>query len=167
MHFFEKTVGVAQQKIFEVNKRDNRGDKDLSSQDEIEISEIIKTENNKDWTNNNKIKGLVHHIALLNNNVWFSGTRNSHFKETGIIQTKDQNQLLLTKTGCLWRMNTVIGNIISVTANSKLIMFDKTTNEINQIDTSPFAFYNIEKISESKILVVGHGKSICIIDFNE
>jgi hypothetical protein len=130
-------------------------------------TKIIKTENNKDWTKNNKIKGLVHHIALLNNNVWFSGTRNSHFKETGIIQTKDQKQLLFNKTGCLWRMNTVFGNIISVTANGKLIMLDKTTSEINQIDTSPFAFYNIEKISESKILVVGHGKSICIIDFNE
>jgi len=38
-----------QQKIFEVYKRDNRGDKDLSSQDEVEISEIIKKETGSDF----------------------------------------------------------------------------------------------------------------------
>ena len=39
----------AQNKIFEVYKRDNRGDKDLSSQDEIEISEIVKNETGSDF----------------------------------------------------------------------------------------------------------------------
>lgn len=39
----------AHQKIFEVNGRDNRGDKDLSTQDEQEISEIIKKETGSDF----------------------------------------------------------------------------------------------------------------------
>jgi nondiscriminating aspartyl-tRNA synthetase len=39
----------AQQKIFEANGRDNRQDKDLSSQDEIEICEIIKKETGSDF----------------------------------------------------------------------------------------------------------------------
>jgi len=39
----------AQQKIFEVYGRDNRQDKDLSSQDEIEICEIIKKETGSDF----------------------------------------------------------------------------------------------------------------------
>ena len=39
----------AQQKIFETYKRDNRGDKDLSSQDEVEICEIIKKETGSDF----------------------------------------------------------------------------------------------------------------------
>ncbi len=38
-----------QQKIFDVYGRDNRGDKDLSSQDEVEISEIIKKETGSDF----------------------------------------------------------------------------------------------------------------------
>ena len=38
-----------QNKIFEVYKRDNRGDKDLSSQDEVEISEIVKNETGSDF----------------------------------------------------------------------------------------------------------------------
>lgn len=39
----------AHQRIFEVYGRDNRGDKDLSTQDEIEICEIIKKETGSDF----------------------------------------------------------------------------------------------------------------------
>ncbi|MFA6797204.1 MAG: amino acid--tRNA ligase-related protein, partial [Candidatus Paceibacterota bacterium] len=39
----------SQQKIFEVYGRDNRGDKDLSSQDELEICEIFKKETGSDF----------------------------------------------------------------------------------------------------------------------
>ena len=39
----------AHQKIFESFGRDNRGDKDLNSQDEVEISEIIKKETGSDF----------------------------------------------------------------------------------------------------------------------
>ena len=130
-------------------------------------TKIIKTENYIDWEKNTRIKGLVHEIALLTNTIWYSGSRNIHYKENGIIKMKGQKQLLPNKAGCLWSMDVVNGKIISVTANGKLIILDKKTSEIKQIDNSPFVFYDIEKISESKILVVGHGKSICIIDFNE
>lgn len=39
----------AHQKIFDVYGRDNRGDKDLSTQDEAEISEIVKKETGSDF----------------------------------------------------------------------------------------------------------------------
>lgn len=39
----------AHQKIFDIYGRDNRGDKDLSSQDEVEIAEIIKKETGSDF----------------------------------------------------------------------------------------------------------------------
>ncbi|MFA6325026.1 MAG: aspartate--tRNA(Asn) ligase [Candidatus Paceibacterota bacterium] len=39
----------AQQKIFDIYGRDNRGDKDLSSQDEVEIAEIVKKETGSDF----------------------------------------------------------------------------------------------------------------------
>ena len=49
----EKTPVISlresQQKIFEVYGRDNRGDKDLSSQDEMEICEIFKKETGSDF----------------------------------------------------------------------------------------------------------------------
>jgi nondiscriminating aspartyl-tRNA synthetase len=39
----------AHQKIFDVYGRDNRGDKDLSSQDEVQIAEIVKKETGSDF----------------------------------------------------------------------------------------------------------------------
>ena len=64
-------------------------------------------------------------------------------------------------------MNLINGKIISVTSNSKFIILDRSSNKMEQIVITPFPFYEIEKITESKILVVGHGKGICIIDFHE
>ena len=64
-------------------------------------------------------------------------------------------------------MDEVNGKIISVSAKGKLIILDKNTNKIKQIDNTPFAFSDFEKISDSKILVVRHGKGICIMDFYE
>lgn len=43
------SLAEAQQKIFDVYGRDNRGDKDLSSQDEVEIAEIVKKETGSDF----------------------------------------------------------------------------------------------------------------------
>ncbi len=127
---------------------------------------IILTENYIDWKKDTKIKGLVHEIRFFDNNIWYVGARNIHFKESGIIGIKDQKQLLLNKTGCLWSMELIKGKIIGVTANCNLTIFDKNKSEIEQIkNISPYAFYDIEKISESKIIIVGHGMSIYIIDF--
>ena len=129
-------------------------------------SKIIKTENFIYWKKVTKIKGLVHEIALLDNHIWYSGARSFHYKDDGIFGMIDQKQLLLNKTGCLWSMDVINGKIISVTANCKLMIFDKNKSEIEQIKNPfPYTFYDIEKISESKIIIVGHGKSIYIIDF--
>ena len=131
-------------------------------------SKIIKTENFINWKKLTKIKGLIHEIALLDNHIWYSGARNIHYKEDGILGMIDQKQLTLNKTGCLWSMDLINGKIISVAANCKLMIFDKNKNEIEQIKHPfPNTFYDIEKISESKIIIVGQGKSIYIIDFVE
>jgi len=129
-------------------------------------SKIIKSENFIYWNKVTKIKGLVHEIALLDNHIWYSGARNFHYNKDGILGIIDQKELLLNKTGCLWSMDVINGKIISVAANCKLMLFDKNKSEIEQIKNPfPYPFYDIEKISESKIIIVGHGKSIYIIDF--
>jgi hypothetical protein len=128
-------------------------------------SKIIKTKDFKCWKKVTKIKGLVHEIAHLDNHIWYSGAKSFHFKNDGVFGMVDQTQLQSNNTGCLWSMDMINGKIISVTANGKLLVFDKNKSEIEQIkNLSPYAFYDIEKISESKIMIVGHGKSIFIID---
>jgi hypothetical protein len=130
---------------------------------------IIKTQNLNHWKNKIRIKGLIHEIVSIDNQLWYCGTKNIHYKKDGIIgqAIKGSQQKTVNKTGCLWSLNTVGEKIIAVTQNGELLKMDKTCNGIEQIKTPKnFTLYDIEKISESKILVVGHGKTACMIDFN-
>ena len=133
-------------------------------------TQIIKSENLKYWQKDIKIKGLVHEIALFDNQIWYCGTKNIHFKKNGIIgkATKGQKQKILYKTGCLWSLDIMDGKIITVTQNCELLQMNKKSNEIEQIKIPKIStLYDIEKISESKILVVGHGKTAYIINFKQ
>lgn len=131
-------------------------------------TQIIKSENLKSWKKEINIKGLVHEIALFNNQIWYCGAKNIHFTGDGIIgqASKSQKQKLLLKTGCLWSLDTLDGKIIAVTQSGELLKIDKTNNESETIKIpKTFAVYDIEKISESKLLVIGHGKTAYIVDF--
>jgi hypothetical protein len=131
-------------------------------------SKIIKSKNYNNWKIDTKIKGLVHEIAIINNEIWYAGTASLHFNRNGIFGIKNQNSVGLNKTGCLWSMDMFFGKMITVTNNGKLLILDKNNVEIKQIDTpSPYAIYDIVKIAESKILIVGHGKTMYIIDFDK
>ena len=131
-------------------------------------SKIIRSVNHTKWKKDVIIKGLVHELALLDDDIYYSGAKSIRFKEDGIFGIKDQEQTQLDGTGCLWSMDLVNGNIISVTSNNKLVLFDKKTNEVRQMDIPiSSAMYDIQKISESKIVVVGHAQSMYIIDLEE
>lgn len=130
---------------------------------------IISTENGIDWKKDAKIKGLVHELAFLDNNIWYSGTKSLRYTKHGIMGKVELNhkQVCLNDIGCLWSMDVINGKVISATTTSKLSLLDKATGELAELDVpSSFYFYDMEKISESKILVVGHGKSIYMIDFS-
>ena len=133
-------------------------------------SRIIESENSNRWKKHINIKGLIHEIALFDNLLWYCGSKNIHFKEDGIIgqATKGQEQRIVNKTGCLWSLDTMNDKIITVSQSGELLRVDKTDNEIEYIKTpKTFTIYDIEKISESKMLVVGHGKTAYIIDFKQ
>jgi hypothetical protein len=131
-------------------------------------SKIIRTVNRTDWKKDVKVKGLIHELALVDNEVYYSGAKSIHFKEDGIFGNIHKDQIRLEGTGCLWSMDVIDGNIISVTSNNKLVLFDKKTQEIRQMDIPiSKALYDIQKISNSKIMVVGHAQSMYFIDLPE
>ena len=128
-------------------------------------SKIIRSTDYSKWKKDNKVKGLVHELALVDDEVYYSGAQGIRFKRNGIFGKLGQEQVQLNGTGCLWSMDTVDGNVISVTSNNKLVLFDTKNNEVRQIDIPiSKAMYDIQKISDSKIMVVGHAQSMYIID---
>jgi hypothetical protein len=131
-------------------------------------TKIIETKDLQQWKKNAQVNGLVHELSLIDNNVWYSGTKSIHYKKSGIWgRSKDGKKPNVTeKTGCLWKVGMVNGKIISVTYNGEILKIDPITNNTNPLTIAKgFSLYGIEKISDSKILVVGNGKGAYIVDF--
>jgi hypothetical protein len=130
-------------------------------------TKILKSEDCNHWKKDKKIKGLVHEIAIIDSNVWYAGARSIKFNKNGIIGLENQNKIQINGTGCLWSMDTLFDKIVTVTANGKVLIIDKITLQSKQIETTtPYAIYDIVKISDTKLLFVGHAKSMFIIDFS-
>lgn len=129
-------------------------------------TKIRKTEDLSLWKKEIKIRGLVHEISFIDNQLWYCGSKNTHFKKNGIIGQTTKKRKILKQTGCLWSLDSLDEKIIAVTQSGELLSVDKKNNEIEHL-TIPrtFTIYDIEKISDSKLLVVGHGKTAYIIDF--
>jgi hypothetical protein len=129
-------------------------------------TKIVTSSNLLDWKKSNKIKGLVHEIAMIDNQFIYSGTRSIKFNRNGILGLKNKNKIQTSGTGCLWSMDVFMDQFLTVTDNGKLLFLNKNSLVTKQIDTpTSYAIYDIVKISESKILIVGHAKAMFILDF--
>jgi len=127
---------------------------------------IIKSINVNSWTKKYQVSGLVHELTTWNNTLWYSGTQGIRYRKNGILGIAGGKQMVFEKTGCLWSMDEMADRITSVTANGQLLSFDPSTSTSTKFSLpSTFSLYDMEKISSSKILLVGHGKSIYILDF--
>lgn len=132
-------------------------------------TKIIETTDFKHWKTNTQVKGLVHEIALIDNQVWYCGSKNNHYKNEGIIGLNkiDHSKKVICKTGCIWSMDILNDKIISVTQSGELLKLDKVTNEFELLKIpDAFTLYDIQKISNKKIVVIGHGHTAYILDFN-
>jgi hypothetical protein len=129
-------------------------------------TKILSSIDIQNWKKDTKVKGLVHELAIIDNEFLYSGTRSIKFNKNGILGLKNKNNIQTNGTGCLWSMDILKGSFLTVTDNGKVLFIDKKSLTTKQIDTpTPYAIYDIVKISESKILVVGHAKAMFIVDF--
>ena len=134
-------------------------------------TKIIKSDNLKSWANQTKVDGLVYKMGLFDNRIWYCGTRSKDYKKDGIAgilnSTNNLVQKIYTHTGCLWGMNTIGGQLISVTETGQLLKIDQLTGNIDTVKVpKALCLYDTQKISESKLLIIGHGKGAYIMDFN-
>lgn len=133
-------------------------------------TKILGSKDLKSWNKKVKIKGLIHEITDIKNEVWYCGSKNIRFRKHGIIGQahKGESRNIIKDTGCLWSLKSVGGKIIAATQSGELLILENKDSDTERI-TIPKAttLYEIEKISNTKILVVGHGKSIFIVDFEK
>ena len=71
-------------------------------------------------------------------------------------------------TGCFWSMQELDQKILIVTQKGKFIKIDPSEkNYVIYSLPTYFPIYDIERISNEKMLMVGHGKSAFIVDISD
>ena len=126
-------------------------------------SKIESTNNLKKWKTTSKIKGIVHEINVLDNELWFSGTKSMNYTKSGIYGPVNEckNPRTLTYGGCVWSMSGAVNNKLGVTNGGTLLNLH--TQEQIRVQKA-FTLYDLHIISNRKILIVGHGKGIYIVN---
>lgn len=130
-------------------------------------SRILKTKDLTTWKKAEKIKGLIHDVSYIDDQLWYCGTKNISFRKNGIFGKLDTDHKLtkVKRTGCLWRLDTIDKHIVSVTYSGELLKIDPHSREITLLSIpKKYALYDIEQISNSQVLVVGRGKMAYLVD---
>lgn len=130
---------------------------------------LLNTNDFKRWKKSAKVNGLVHEISLIDHDIWYSGTKGIRFRKNGIWGRKSngKNPEITDNTGCIWSMQRVNGSIVMSTYSGELLILNPKTHERELLAVSNrYSLYDMEKISETKILVVGHGMGLYMIDFD-
>lgn len=132
-------------------------------------SKILKSENLKKWRKDSNVKGLVHEIALFDGSIWFSGTKNMRYKRSGIWgeKKKGNDPNIIEQMGCLWSMEKVKTNILMTSYTGEILIYNSVTHQTKHLAVAQgFSLYDMVKVSDSKVLVVGHGKGLYMLNFD-
>jgi hypothetical protein len=126
-------------------------------------SKIKSTYDLKQWKTTNIVKGLVHEIDILDNEMWFSGTKNMSYSKSGIygLACDGKTPKTMSKVGCIWSISGALNNKFGVTNDGTLL--NLLTQQQIRIPKA-FTLYDLKFITNQKLLLVGHGKGIYIMN---
>ena len=133
-------------------------------------TKILESTDLEKWNNKTTVKGMVHELASIDNEIWHCGSKSFCINKHGIVgpASKGYGRTVIQDTGCLWSLDELGQKIISVTQKGELLFIDKKTLEVEPLEIMQGrTLYDVEKISESKILIVGKGKTVFIADFGK
>jgi hypothetical protein len=129
-------------------------------------SRVIQKNNNGKWERKTKFKGIAYRIYADNLGISALGAENMKFRENGILY-EDDNTQVIQSSGCIWNRKCDEQKTYFVSNNGDLIRQDKSQNTIEKTSISKgISFYDLEKISANKWMIVGHGKTIIFRDLN-
>lgn len=128
-------------------------------------TKILQSNDFKIWKKERKIKGLVHDLSFIDNQIWFSGTKSINFKKDGIAGN-DKFSETAKNTGCIWAIKKTGDQVVGVTYTGEILfVYDSLEIESYKIPGAS-TLYEVATISNKKFIVVGHGSQAYILDFN-
>ncbi|MEA3496850.1 MAG: hypothetical protein U9R42_12560 [Bacteroidota bacterium] len=129
---------------------------------------ILSSENNgNSWEKDAIAKGLIHKLVPNGDSVLYSGCKNIFYKKNGLMGNLN-NYLKITKqTGCIYSFLLFNNNIITCNNDGSLSIINKITKSIQNLKfNNNFPVYDIIRISDQRLCLVGHAKMIFFLDIN-
>ena len=112
-----------------------------------------------------KVKGLVHDIKIIEDDFWYCGSKSIKYQQNGIIGNKSSHQIS-TGTGCIWSIKGNKESVEMVSNNGNLIIQNRKGIRTTHMPSIKNIFYDLEKITPQKYVLVGHGKSIILFNIS-
>ncbi len=110
------------------------------------------------------LPGLVHHIALFDGELWYSGAKNLRYTKTGIIGKMGEKPMEMEGEGCIWSLLKIGDQVYSLAFNGAIVGgSDQLTDYVFKVRPAQTSLYEAVGISDQKAFVVGHGRTILML----
>lgn len=132
-------------------------------------TQIIESKDYRYWKTVHKIRGMVYNISIFDNQLWYIGAKSILYKKNGMIGVKfnKEKRTLDYNAGCIWAIGEFGKEKMAVSNSGQILTVDNTCTVTNKIQIpEAFTLYDYEKISDTKIITVGHGRSAYLVDFS-
>lgn len=120
------------------------------------------------WQRKAHLPVLIHELRWEAGKVAYSGSKNFFFTRNGITGTLGGNQRVWAEEGCIWTSMTVGEHQLSLANNGSIVISHKVSGMRKKtLRPAATALYEAVPLGGEKVLVVGHGRQMFVIDLAE
>ncbi len=131
-------------------------------------STILRSKSGSKWKRGKSIKGLVHDAIVRQDTLIVCGSKNIHYKQDGIIGSiyPEKELKSISGSGCIWSLQPFGNELLGISRSGSICHLKSIKDNWVPIALpQAFSIYDVEVISEKKLILVGHGKRIYLAEF--
>lgn len=113
----------------------------------------------------NTIPGLVHDLLWHQNEMWYAGAKGVRYTKTGLAGKVDGTPMEMEGEGCIWSLLPMGDKMYSLAYNGAIVAANEEFDSYDfKIRPSTTSLYEAAAISSTKAYIVGHGRTILMIE---
>lgn len=113
----------------------------------------------------NTIPGLVHDLLWHQNEMWYSGAKGVRYTKTGLAGKVDDKPIEMEGEGCIWSLLPMGDQMYSLAYNGAIVAANEEFDSYDfKIRPSTTSLYEAAAISATKAYIIGHGRTILMIE---
>ncbi len=125
---------------------------------------ILRRTYERSWKKQKRIIGLVHNLHQVDGDLWYTGTLGLNLTKNGIYGKvfERHSPVRKFKQGAIWTFTQLNNTMVAFAEGGSIIEVGHGEAKLSPF-ASAFTIYDVEEMGQDKLLVVGRGKSACIV----